>query len=461
MHSVDRNLATLSTLGLTELRDVLRRLGRTEANSDSMDILLGKLKQTMEQDVDYKMLHVVEVLEFIAALEHVDTARIRALFLDGDIPLAGCPVFQSKPAITGASRAALVAKVQDILIFSGHEVLESLSSALHTKQVGISIGSNVMSTIDHVTWTRGTVQSLEPLCVRHDGSQDNVEVEEVCLEETYYAAEIKNAFKAADTNGDGVLSCEELSRVMRALGFVKSNDEMAALFEAVDSDASGEVDYNEFVDWVMGGCQDTRCLLDDADSWISGIDAPPAEGDSHVNMHFYHGGYDMHGPGVVVIGKSEASTASVAGEFECIAISNQCMEGESSAVSGVSFDVHGVDFQIGLVTMKHRHCGLAGLDLGVMFAEERTPYDCKYHIKITEDGKVFPASFGQFKRNGFSRIAVAADPSGKFEFRHNGQKFYTSRRSPKFPVFVKIFAASSGPLLQDLKWIARSCPAGL
>mmetsp|Transcript_73088 Transcript_73088/g.174150 ORF Transcript_73088/g.174150 Transcript_73088/m.174150 type:complete len:748 (+) Transcript_73088:139-2382(+) len=63
---------------------------------------------------------------------------------------------------------------------------------------------------------------------------------------------VRNKFKQWDKNGDGVISQEELTEVMKSLGGLFSEEEMEALFAFIDKDKNGKVDYNEFVTWVFG-----------------------------------------------------------------------------------------------------------------------------------------------------------------------------------------------------------------
>mmetsp|Transcript_64123 Transcript_64123/g.119225 ORF Transcript_64123/g.119225 Transcript_64123/m.119225 type:complete len:776 (-) Transcript_64123:71-2398(-) len=63
---------------------------------------------------------------------------------------------------------------------------------------------------------------------------------------------VRKKFQQWDKNGDGIISQEELVEVMQSLGGQFSEEETKALFNHIDKDKDGKVDYNEFVSWVFG-----------------------------------------------------------------------------------------------------------------------------------------------------------------------------------------------------------------
>ncbi|XP_055534095.1 calmodulin-beta-like [Wyeomyia smithii] len=59
--------------------------------------------------------------------------------------------------------------------------------------------------------------------------------------------ELRDAFKIFDRDGDGFLSVDELSAVMKNFGERLSDDELADLLEEADIDKDGKINYEEFI----------------------------------------------------------------------------------------------------------------------------------------------------------------------------------------------------------------------
>ena len=60
-------------------------------------------------------------------------------------------------------------------------------------------------------------------------------------------AEFKEAFQIFDKDGDGLITTKELGTVMRSLGQNLSEDELKEMIEEVDTDKSGNIDFQEFL----------------------------------------------------------------------------------------------------------------------------------------------------------------------------------------------------------------------
>eukprot|EP00927_Polykrikos_kofoidii_P075699 TRINITY_DN720_c0_g2_i1.p1 TRINITY_DN720_c0_g2~~TRINITY_DN720_c0_g2_i1.p1 ORF type:complete len:838 (-),score=214.84 TRINITY_DN720_c0_g2_i1:45-2558(-) len=74
--------------------------------------------------------------------------------------------------------------------------------------------------------------------------------------------EIKQAFRNADTNGDGFITKEELGPLLENIcGF--GSEEIEEMFAAIDSDENGRVSYEEFVDWIVNVPEEEEAVADD------------------------------------------------------------------------------------------------------------------------------------------------------------------------------------------------------
>eukprot|EP00474_Spongospora_subterranea_P010462 CRZ10920.1 hypothetical protein [Spongospora subterranea] len=64
--------------------------------------------------------------------------------------------------------------------------------------------------------------------------------------------EIKEAFNLFDTDHSGTIDAKELQAAMRALGFDVRKEEIRKMLSEVDSDQSGQIEFNEFVKLMTG-----------------------------------------------------------------------------------------------------------------------------------------------------------------------------------------------------------------
>lgn len=117
------------------------------------------------------------------------------------------------------------------------------------------------------TTTRGSVDEVAKLSARV------AELEGELSERDRYIAELESQllaardgpqaailakFKRFDKDGDGTVSRMELRNMMRNLDATLSDDEITEVFDTIDRDGSGQIDYQEFVRWVCQiGSNDT------------------------------------------------------------------------------------------------------------------------------------------------------------------------------------------------------------
>ena len=59
---------------------------------------------------------------------------------------------------------------------------------------------------------------------------------------------IYEAFKTCDINDDGVVTQNEIGRLMESRGFYVSSKDLNTIMEKFDKDKDGRISYNEFMD---------------------------------------------------------------------------------------------------------------------------------------------------------------------------------------------------------------------
>merc|ERR1711990_199913 len=64
---------------------------------------------------------------------------------------------------------------------------------------------------------------------------------------------LKEAFKLFDCDRDGVITVEELGKVMRTHGFDPTEEDLRDMIRNVDTNANGAIDFNEFIEMMVKG----------------------------------------------------------------------------------------------------------------------------------------------------------------------------------------------------------------
>ncbi|CAH9084843.1 unnamed protein product [Cuscuta epithymum] len=91
------------------------------------------------------------------------------------------------------------------------------------------------------------------------------------------AKEVESVFKKFDANGDGKISAEELSGVMKDLGSSISSEELKQMMDDIDTDKDGFINLQEFADFCKGdgdgdgGLKDLREAFDFYDADKDGL----------------------------------------------------------------------------------------------------------------------------------------------------------------------------------------------
>ncbi|MGH0180474.1 UNVERIFIED_CONTAM: hypothetical protein FKN15_004397 [Acipenser sinensis] len=73
---------------------------------------------------------------------------------------------------------------------------------------------------------------------------DSEQLASISVEEL---AEMREAFRVLDRDGNGFISKQELGMAMRSLGHMPSEVELAIIMQRLDMDGDGHVDFDEFM----------------------------------------------------------------------------------------------------------------------------------------------------------------------------------------------------------------------
>jgi len=97
---------------------------------------------------------------------------------------------------------------------------------------------------------------------------------------------LKAVFHAADVNGDGKISMEEFSRVLRAVGNDWTKENLDMLFKEADVDKNGYLDIDEFVDWLLPQSVVVRTSLTDyVENFKEIFDQFDTDGSKTITQH--------------------------------------------------------------------------------------------------------------------------------------------------------------------------------
>ncbi|KAL7853826.1 hypothetical protein AOLI_G00206700 [Acnodon oligacanthus] len=78
-------------------------------------------------------------------------------------------------------------------------------------------------------------------------SLSEISEEQLASISTEELAEIREAFRVLDRDGNGFISKQELGMAMRSLGYMPSEVELAIIMQRLDMDGDGQVDFDEFM----------------------------------------------------------------------------------------------------------------------------------------------------------------------------------------------------------------------
>ncbi len=85
-----------------------------------------------------------------------------------------------------------------------------------------------------------------------DGGVDGVVRGSVGTDQDNMMEDLKMAFKMFDRDGGGTISIDELRDVMKTMGLDPTDAELKTIISDVDTDGDGEIDFDEFVQMMMG-----------------------------------------------------------------------------------------------------------------------------------------------------------------------------------------------------------------
>jgi len=121
-----------------------------------------------------------------------------------------------------------------------------------------------------------------------DPSWGTTIIKQVASECAAQGKDLKDVFKNVDVEGDGQLSRPEVKKALTSVMPALSDMEVSAIFDTIDSDRSGEVEVQEFLQ-TLETCKNTKIVPGAAERWRNPIHRitrfPPSrlEGWDHVD----------------------------------------------------------------------------------------------------------------------------------------------------------------------------------
>ncbi|EFA10024.1 troponin C [Tribolium castaneum] len=126
-----------------------------------------------------------------------------------------------------------------------------------------SIGTAMVGTILSMLGVHTTEKMLAEIIaeVDEDGSGELEFEEFITLASRFMAeedaeamqAELKEAFRLYDKEGNGYITTSTLKEILKELDNNLSNEELDGIIAEIDTDGSGTVDYDEFMEVMTGG----------------------------------------------------------------------------------------------------------------------------------------------------------------------------------------------------------------
>ncbi|XP_037773497.1 troponin C-like [Penaeus monodon] len=141
------------------------------------------------------------------------------------------------------------------------ETLRKAFDSFDTEKAG-SIGTETVSTILRMMGVKISEKNLQEVIAEtdEDGSgmlefEEFVELAAKFLieeDEESLKAELKEAFRIYDKEGNGYITTDTLKEILKELDNRLTSEELDGIIEEVDEDGSGTLDFDEFMEMMAG-----------------------------------------------------------------------------------------------------------------------------------------------------------------------------------------------------------------